>query len=212
MRQQYPQSLTQLYRWFPLRWTLATLIGFLLSLGWVEVGEHPDLQGLDGMLGGAMIGLTQGLMMGSWIPHAWLWIMTNSISWGLLGGSKIGIIGWMAPRSDVYSVRLLYGMIFGAIGGLWLGFWQWITLRNRIEQAGWCLITTPLSWSLGLSLGWLTGGWLRTMTHLFFSEVIGLMVTWIVVGFTSGWVFKSLLCDRLVKSPSSAFSLPWMKN
>ncbi len=70
---------------------------------------------------------------------------------------------------------------------------QWLVLRSQV-RAGWCwLIASPLCWGIGLALGWTVAGWLRLEINLFLWEVVGLVVTWLVVGATTGIVMSCLL-------------------
>ncbi len=177
-----PQPIRQ--QW--LVWTVATLVGFLVSLFWVEIGERPDLGTLQGILGGAAIGLAQALILGRWLPHAWLWMLATLIAWGLMAGSGVGAMGWVAPRTELLSVRLMSGAIFGAMSGMWLGVWQWLVLKQCLSQAGWWIGISTLGWSLALATGWGLGGMLRSRSHLFLAEAIGLSATWLVVGMATG--------------------------
>ncbi|WP_013323103.1 hypothetical protein [Gloeothece verrucosa] len=176
----------KLYRFFHsgfcLKWTGATFSGFLFSLLFIEIGQRGELKTVDAMIGGTIIGLTQGLVLSQFFPNTWLWIFVNLMAWGLLAGSHIGVMGWVAPNSMFLNVRLMYGAIFGAMVGLWLGLWQWIILRNYFYQAWHWLWIMLISWGLGLSIGWGLGGILRSLTRLFIGEVIGLSVTWLIVG------------------------------
>jgi hypothetical protein len=171
---------------FCLKWTGATFSGFLLSLLFIEIGQRGELKTLDAMSGGTIIGLTQGLVLSQFFPNTWLWIFVNLIGWGLLAGGDLGVIGWVAPNSMFLNVRLMYGLMFGAIAGLWLGLWQWIVLRNYFHKAWHWLWIMLVAWGLGLSIGWGLGGILRSITRLFIGEVIGLSVTWLIVGLVTG--------------------------
>ncbi|MEM8777316.1 MAG: hypothetical protein AAGF26_00300 [Cyanobacteria bacterium P01_G01_bin.49] len=180
-----------------LQWAIVTLIGFLLSLVWLEIGEPPDLGTLQGTVGGTIIGLFQALILSRWFPQAWLWILATLIPWGLMAGSQLGAIGWVAPRTELISVRLTTGMILGGITGLWVGLWQWLILRQQFSNSYIWILISGLSWSVGLSLGWLVGGLLRSVTHLFLGEVVGLAIAWLLVGLQTGLVLAILLKKRL---------------
>jgi uncharacterized lipoprotein YddW (UPF0748 family) len=47
-------------------------------------------------------------------------------------------------------------------------------------------IAEAVTWMLGRSTGWAIAGFLRHMTHLFFSEVVGLLLTWGILGGIGG--------------------------
>ena len=52
-----------------LQWIFVTLIGFLASLYWLEVGERPDLNAIDGAVGGAVIGAAQWWVIRPKLPQ-----------------------------------------------------------------------------------------------------------------------------------------------
>jgi hypothetical protein len=172
-------------------------LGFSLSLLVVEVGERSEVGAIEGVIGGTIVGLVQTLVLSQWFPRTWLWILVNAIAWGLLGGSDFGTIGWYAPASDVLSIRLTYGVVFGSLCGLWLGIWQWIVLRKYLADA-WRWIGVNLAcWAIALPLGWTCGGMLRATTHLFLGEVVGLILTWLVVSTISAMTLARLLGEAL---------------
>ncbi|MGK7875964.1 MAG: hypothetical protein AB4426_22505 [Xenococcaceae cyanobacterium] len=182
---------------FWLQWALVTFFGFLVSLFLVEVGERPDLDPMEGAIGGAVIGLAQSLVLSQRISQAWWWILASLVSWGLMTGSGFGAIGWFAPGTEILSIRLLCGAVFGAICGLWLGVGQWLVLRKEVPASWRWIVTTAVCWSIGLSLGWTVGGVLHLLTRFFLGEVVGLALTWVIVGAMTGVALIGLLQGKL---------------
>ncbi len=174
-------------------WTGVTLIGFLCSWVWVEIGELPDLNILQAMIGATMIGFFQALSLSRFLANAWLWILSTFISWSLMAGTSLGVVGWFAPRTELIMVRLITGLTLGSIAGIWVGFWQWLILKSELLQSYLWILFSSISWSLGLSIGWIVGGILRSITHLFLGEVIGLIVVWVLVGMQTGIALSYLL-------------------
>ncbi|AFY70971.1 hypothetical protein Pse7367_2716 [Thalassoporum mexicanum PCC 7367] len=176
---------------FWLLWTILTLVGFGASLYWVEVGESPYLGAKAGLIGGLAIGTCQAIALRPLVPRFWVWIMINALVWVILGISDIGAIGWIAPRTGSLAVRLIYGLVYGSITGLFLGGCQWVGLRMEMRQQApalfaW-LVGNGVIWSVALAVGWLVGGWLRAFSNLFLGEVLGLVMTWAIVAGLSGW-------------------------
>jgi hypothetical protein len=178
------------------RWALGTSLGFLASLLLVEIGERSELGAIEGTLGGLMIGITQALILRQWFSKTWLWIFANAIAWGLMAGGGFGALGWVAPSTQLLGMRLAFGAWLGALGGSWLGIWQWLVLRQSVSASWRWIAIMLLSWSVALSLGWTLGGLLRDRTHLFLGEVLGLMVAWIIVGIMTGIALMGLLRQR----------------
>lgn len=176
----------QTRRSFCFQWLYLTLLGFLASLFWIEIGERPDMGMIQGIIGGTMIGCSQWLVLRRHIPDAWWWIIASILGWGVMGVSSFGVIGWFAPRTLQFFPRLVYGIIDGATLGLILGMAQWWVLRQYVTPAWVWIFTNLLYWSISLSVGWTIGGILRRLTHLFLGEVIGLGVTWMFVSVLTG--------------------------
>ncbi|MEM9542593.1 MAG: hypothetical protein AAGA60_24260 [Cyanobacteria bacterium P01_E01_bin.42] len=178
---------------FWIEWIIATFLGFLLSLLFVEVGEIPDVTPVSGAIGGGIIGLMQGLVLLSRADRLREWILVNAIAWGMMAQFGLGAMGWVAPRTDFFVVRLTYGLVWGAIAGGILGIVQGVALRNIIPFVRLWVVLSALAWGFSLSLGWTIGGILRSLTHLYLGEAIGLGVTWICSSGILGLALMGLL-------------------
>jgi hypothetical protein len=171
---------------FWLQWVFMTIIGFLLSLYWVEIGERSDIRGVEGAIGGIAIGLAQWLVLkGRFSPTGW-WIFASMLSWGLLGGSPLGALGWVAPKVMSIPVRIVYGIIEGAIVGVIIGMGQWWILKNHVKQAWLWILASIVGWVMGLTFAWVVGAVLREFTGVFFGEVVGLTLGWFIVAAITG--------------------------
>lgn len=181
-----------------LGWSGLTWLAFLVSLLFVEVGEKSDISGLEGLIGGTFVGLAQWLMLRPHLQAAYRWIVLSAFSWGTLAFLHIGAVGWMAPNTPNLVLRGLFGLSHGSYVGLVLGVAQWGIMRHQVVQA-WRWI--PLSagiWAVAIALGWLIGGGLRAISHLFISEVVGLIVAWGVVATLSGLGIVGMLQARVI--------------
>lgn len=164
--------------WF--RWVFFSLLGFLLSLFFVEIGTRPYLGLLPGAIGGAVVGLAQWFALRRYFSGAKWWPIASTVVWALLGASNLGAIGWIAPRSELLLVRAIAGIIDGAQIGLVLGLAQWLVLRS-LPKAHWWILLNSFAWAIGLSFGWTVAGILYAIAHLFLCEVLGLALAWAVV-------------------------------
>ena len=174
-------------------WTVLTWLAFLLSLLLVEVGEKSDVFWADSLLGGGLVGLAQWRVLPAYLRGDHHWIIASLLGWGVLTLSPVGAIGWIASDSPDLWLRGMTGVLYGACAGLVLGISQWAAIRHRVAKA-WRWI--PLSagvWAVAIALGWLVGGHLRATSHLFVSEVIGLIVTWGMVAALTGLALVQLL-------------------
>ena len=116
------------------------------------------------------------------------WALISIVSWGLIGASNLGAIGWMAPRTSQLEPRIIFGLLNGLQVGALLGIGQWIVLQQRCGKKA--LLWIPIvmtSWAMGLVLGWGIGGILHQTTRLFLSELVGLAVAWLVSSAIAGF-------------------------
>lgn len=173
-----------------LGWTGLTWLAFLISLLFIEVGIRSDVSGIDGLLGGAVIGVGQWLMLRAHVQRAYRWIIVSTLSWGALAFSHIGALGWMASETpfdpDGLLLRGVFGLFYGGYVGLVLGIGQWWVMRSHLVRAWrWIPLTVGI-WAVAIALGWQIGGALRAASHLFVGEVVGLMVAWGAIALLSG--------------------------
>lgn len=173
-----------------LGWTGLTYLAFLLSLLFIEVGERSDVSGIDGLLGGALLGIGQWLMLRAHMQGAYRWITVSTLSWGALAFFRIGAIGWMATETpfdtDGLFLRGVFGLFYGGYVGVLLGLGQWWVMRSHIIRAWRWIPLTGGIWAVAIALGWQIGGALRAASHLFVGEVVGLMVAWGAIALLSG--------------------------
>lgn len=84
----------------------------------------------------------------------------------------------------------------GALVGTLLGLGQWLVFKQQVNGSSWWILASAVSWAIALGVGWTVGGVLRQSTHLFFSEVVGLAVTWIIVAAMTGisliWLLRKV--------------------
>ena len=181
---------------FCLQWVFFTVVGFFLSLIFVEVGIRPYIGALSGAIGGAVVGLAQWLVLRNRIFQSKWWVVVSIVSWLLLGASSLGALGWIAPRTEQIWLRLFYGLINGAIVGGILGLAQCFVLKKQIYREELWIIANIIAWAIGLPLGWLVGGLIYRVIGLFIGEVIGLFVTWFFVAVITGIALKRSLQVR----------------
>ncbi|MGB3299796.1 MAG: hypothetical protein WBA76_16130 [Phormidesmis sp.] len=173
-----------------LGWTGLTWLAFLVSLLFIEVGGRNDLSGIDGLLGGALIGSAQWLVLRGHVQRAYRWIVVSVLIWGALAFVDVGAIGWMAPDipfdANGLFLRSRLGLFYGGYVGLILGLGQWWVMHRQMVQAWrWIPLTVGI-WAVAIALGWLVGGAVRAASHLFVGEVVGLMVAWGAIAPLSG--------------------------
>lgn len=98
----------------------------------------------------------------------WKWVLTNMVGLpALLGAYRLGFfmmlgIAIMADGGSVGYVPYIFALIILFIGGLlmggWLGFMQWLVLRNEVLDARKWVVATSLGAAIGSVLSWLIYG------------------------------------------------------
>jgi hypothetical protein len=174
-----------------LQWIFLTILGFLLSLYWLEIGERSDIRAAEAVIGGIIIGLAQWLVLKQHFSQMGWWIFASMISWGLLAGSPLGALGWVVPKVMSIPIRIVFGIIDGAIAGVIIGVGQWWVLKNQVKHAWLWILASIVGWTIGLTFAWIVGAVLRGITGIFFGEVVGLTLGWFVVAAITG----ILLCN-----------------
>ncbi|MEH1848546.1 MAG: hypothetical protein V7L25_27170 [Nostoc sp.] len=168
---------------FTLLWTLATFGGFLLSLLLIEVGEKPDVGVVEAAIGGFAIALPQGYLLKEPIFYI-RWILSSLLGWSIITFIGIGAVGWIVPSTQIFPVRILSGVIYGALGGFGIGLAQWLAIPQPMAWR-WIFVSSA-SWAVAVPVGSAVGLILHRLTHLFFGEVMGLAITWLLVGILTG--------------------------
>ncbi len=175
------------------RWPAGTILAFWLSLFWVEVGKRSELKPFDAVIGAGIVALIQALVIYPYCKRVVAWILLSICGWWILSLVGGGALGWFVPNTSAWHIRCLWGELFGIVAGFWLGLCQSLALRLPFVVSRIWVGINALSWSLGLALGWSVGAILKGMTGLYIGEVIGLSLTWAVVGISTGFVWRQWL-------------------
>lgn len=170
---------------FTLQWIVATLGGFLLSLFWIEVGEKPDVGVLDAAIGGVAIACCQSLTLQKPIV-ALKWVLSSLCAWVAITATGIGALGWAVPTTQMLSLRILYGLIYGIISGFGIGFAQWFAIYQSVPLAWRWIFISAAGWAIAIPVGSVLGCLLRQYTQVFWSEILGLAITWLLVAAITG--------------------------
>ncbi len=158
---------------FWLQWILATAIG--LGLGW-EIANivGPASQGILYLsIAGIFIGFAQWLVVRKRVSQSGWWILATFSGWALFD-----ILGWIMPPP-------MPGPIFLALGGLTIGFSQWVLLRRHYSRAYLWIIVSAFAWILGmimafcgmvvgLTLGEISGGSLQGISSITMASLFGI--------------------------------------
>jgi hypothetical protein len=170
---------------FTLLWSIATFGGFLLSLSWIEIGEKSDVQGIQAAIGSLAIALPQSLILRQTIFFMW-WVLTTVVGWFFITAIGVGAVGWIVLSTKFIALRVLYGALYGAIGGFIIGLAQCLAIPQTVPSGKRWILVSSLSWAIALPIGSVIGILLHESTELFLGEVVGLGITWLVVAILTG--------------------------
>ena len=155
------------------------------------------------------MGVAQWRMLRAYWPCAYRWIVASTLGFGLLTLFQLGAPGWTAPSVPIgvsassLWFRVVMGLLYGGYVGLVLGTMQWLAMRSQIAKAWrWVPLSSGI-WAVAIAFGWLIGGSLRVVSHLFVSEVVGLMVAWGAIAALSGIGIVGLLYQAPASQPSA---------
>lgn len=158
---------------FWLFWALAFLsfpIGGLFASALVGPVTTTLRAGLAGAITGAILGLTQWLILRGQIPVPIGWVFATGAGMSVGLGAGVALLG-----SDMTGSRLLWR---AAITGLSIGLAQWFFLRQILPHS--------VLWIAVIALGWVTG-WFVTR-----SAGVDLAPKWSVFGATGALAFQFL--------------------
>ncbi|MTJ55559.1 hypothetical protein FJR38_24255 [Anabaena sp. UHCC 0253] len=180
---------------FTCQWIFATLLGFGCSLLMVEISEQPDMGILEAAMGSLAIALPQSYLLRKTITPV-KWILSTILSWVIIAGIDIGVLGWTVASVNFLPVRILGGIITGGIGGLLIGISQWWLAIPPSFSSGWkWVFVTIISWMVAIPIGSSIGLFLRHITNLFFGEIVGLAITWLLVALLTGVAATRIIKD-----------------
>lgn len=168
-----------------LQWIFATFSGFLLSLLLIEIGEKSDIGVLQAVIGSLAVAISQSLILRQ--PMLSLkWVFCTLLGWVVITAIGVGAIGWIVPTTEHLPLRILSGLISGAIGGFGIGFAQWLAIYQPVPSAWRWILISAASWSVAIPIGSAIGSILRQFTQLFLGEIVGLAITWLLVAVLTG--------------------------
>jgi hypothetical protein len=137
-------------------WIVATLATYAVGMAVLFAGLGAALNHAPPVLFGSVLGVLLGSLSGSaqaallrrWIGCSWLWIATVR-AWAVFRGLNLG---GLLGRASSPGMKLLEGVIHGAIFGGLLGLGQVLVLRESIPSASWWFLASIVSWSFATAL------------------------------------------------------------
>ncbi|MCV3214345.1 hypothetical protein OGM63_12630 [Plectonema radiosum NIES-515] len=170
---------------FTLLWTVTTVSGFLFSLLFIEIGEKADVGILQAAIGSFAIALPQSLILRIRI-FSLMWVLSTVLGWVVITAISVGAMGWIVSTSQFFPFRVVYGSIYGAIGGFAIGFFQWLAISQGVPLAWRWILVSSLSWAIAIPVGSIVGMFLYFISRLFLGEIVGLAITWLLVAIITG--------------------------
>jgi hypothetical protein len=187
---------------------LSTAIGFSagraisLAIGYaVDISKVWALSFVFGFaIAGALVGLTQWLVLKTKIPQSSWWILASSlggavgstvavvVSNAVYGAVNLALFGTL-NLAVVWAVSGAVGGAMGGVaGGALVGFVQWLVLKGTIPRSG--------RWILVSSLGWAAGNAVAAAIDLPTLGAVSSGLTWTLSGAVYGAITGRIFIER----------------
>ena len=90
---------------------------------------------------GAIGGFAQSLILKRYLPPS-LWILASTIAWAcILGVIEASSWAWGWTRT-ILSIESIYGLL----GAVVVGVFEWVVLQKHISKAYWWILATIATW------------------------------------------------------------------
>jgi NhaP-type Na+/H+ or K+/H+ antiporter len=96
---------------------------------------------LSGLIGGAVVGTAQWLLLHRRLPHAFWWIAATAIGWA---------IGWAI--GGAVAIAAFYQVMIGATVGACAGIAQWQVLQRHMPGTIWWVLASAIGWTAGWAM------------------------------------------------------------
>jgi hypothetical protein len=159
---------------FIIFWALTNAIGLALGF-FIAIG----------LTGGApnetvIVGAVSGAIVIGWIEMLLLALQRMQVKWWWIVATGVALFTW----GTAYPVYRSIGLLSGLMMGLLLGLFQYLSLRNKVEQGGLWIAANLIGWGAALAVfPWLSS----LMDWLLVWAVCGL-----IGGALTGWVMSRL--------------------
>jgi hypothetical protein len=179
---------------FSLLWILVTMIGLVVGLAMMFAGVGAAINNVTPMVFGGMFGGVLGLVCGfaQWLvlrrqlENVTTWIVATFLGWAIFW--SLNMAGLFGEGNGVAG-KVLEGLDHGALFGLLLGIFQWLVIRNKLQNAGWWVLVNLGGWSLGAAIGDGVKAALKIEAPL--EIVLGLLVATILAAFSMAWLIRN---------------------
>jgi hypothetical protein len=128
-----------------------------------------------------LTGFFQWLLLRRYLPRIGWWILATFL--GLLLATAVLFVLYTFIFQSVSAVNVwVLGLTFITIGGS-LGFTQWLTVRKRINEAGWWILANVVGWILlGFVNGRSTRGGLEITAFALIPGAVTGFALWLLLG------------------------------
>lgn len=132
------------FLWIPvtgISWFVSLVIALALAQGVSLVLPMEASLAIGGVVGGALVGLTQWLFLRPEVKGIGSWALATAMGW---------TTGLVVTALAVMMTDLALG---GVLGGLVLGFAQWLVLCPETKEREKWMAVTATGWTAALALG-----------------------------------------------------------
>ncbi|MEI6442636.1 MAG: hypothetical protein WCO29_05800 [Nostocales cyanobacterium ELA583] len=161
----------------------------------IEISEKPDMDIIEALIGSLAISLPQSYVLRKTISPL-TWVLSTVFPWIIIAAIGVGVLGWTVTTNNFLPTRIITGIIVGSIGGLLIGLSQWwLAIPPSFTSAWKWIFVNIIIWMIAIPIGSALGLFLHKITNLFLGEVIGLVITWLLVAILTGISAKRIMKD-----------------
>jgi hypothetical protein len=134
------------FAWLPataVAWTLSLVLAMLAAAGLALALPQAVAWALAGIAAGGLLGLVQWLALGPQVRGLGLWMLATAVGW---------VTGLVVAALAVKALGAPWGRLAGGLlGGLLLGYIQWLSLRREAKRTAWMLMTLA-GWGVAIAV------------------------------------------------------------
>jgi hypothetical protein len=142
-----------------LGWVVTSTLGFAVGIGLSFAVPHAVSETAASVAFGLLTGLVQWLVLRKIFSQSGWWILANVL------GIPLGFAATNAVHGTILwdGSPLLNGVLDFGIIGLVVGLAQWLVLQRHFRKAGFWIIVSAASWSVGGLVTWFINLQLSTL-------------------------------------------------
>ncbi len=186
-------------------WLLASMVGWMSAIGLIfwsslryDVSAPTTPTGVlilrlvaGGLVGGAVLGTLQWLVLPWRVARAWVWIPATALGWltGTILAAMTLVVSGPLHAWPWLGGHIVQGLFFGCTVGVVVGALQRRAIRPWVDVGNWWVPATSLSWGFG----WVVGTFWSSVMLGGSGSSQGVDMSEVIIGPTAGGAVSGLI-------------------